>query len=206
MKNNKKAFSIIEVLIGIFIFTLWMTGIYAIISSTLRVNDFNENYIIASNLAREQLELVRNVRDSNYSTLKPFNLKNPNWTSYADSDKFEFGKKYKIENDFSNTALFPIKIDELLGFWEWVSEINWKMLDYKLCIDNKNRYTSDCITSWNKESNFYRFISIEEVKYNEWWVDEVIDNAFLLKSKVIWYQRGYHEFEVKSIITDWKRL
>jgi hypothetical protein len=44
----------------------------------LRVNDFNENYIIASNLAREQLELVRNVRDSNYMVLKPYNLKNPN--------------------------------------------------------------------------------------------------------------------------------
>jgi hypothetical protein len=28
----------------------------------------------------------------------------------------------------------------------------------------------------------------------------------LLKSKVIWYIRWYHEFEVNSIIADWKRL
>jgi len=55
-----------------------MVGIFAIITSTLRINDYNENYIIASNLAREQLELVRNIRDSNYSNVKPFNLKNPN--------------------------------------------------------------------------------------------------------------------------------
>jgi hypothetical protein len=52
--------------------------VYAIISSTLRVNDYNENYIIASNIAREQLELVRNIRDSNYIKIKPYNLKNPN--------------------------------------------------------------------------------------------------------------------------------
>ncbi len=205
-KNNKKAFSIIEVLIGIFIFSLWMVGVYAIISSTLRVNDYNENYIIASNLSRWQLEMVRNIRDSNYIILKPYNLKNPNWTSFLDSDKFEFWKKYIINNDYSNTALFPIKVTELTDFWEWLSEISWKMLNYKLCLDSNNRYTYDCVTVWNKETNFYKYISVEEVKYSSWWVVETIANSFLLKSKVIWFKKWYHEFEIKSIITDWKRL
>lgn len=204
--NNKKAFSIIEILIGIFIFTLWMSWVYAIISSTIRVNDLNENYIIASNLAREQLELVRNIRDSNYAILKPFNLKNPNWTSFWVTDKFEFWSKYKIENDYSNTSVFPIKVDKIINFWEWKNELNWKMLSYKLCLDDKNRYTYDCLTSWNTKTDFYKYISIDKVKYNSWWLDQVIDNSFLVKSKVIWYKKWYHEFEVKTIITDWKRL
>ena len=42
-----------------------MASVYSIIVSTLRVNDYNKNYIIASNLAREQIEQVRNIRDSN---------------------------------------------------------------------------------------------------------------------------------------------
>jgi len=205
-KKTKKAFSIIEVLIWVFIFSLGMVWIYAIISTTLRINDFNENYIVASNLAREQLELVRNIRDSNYKVLKPYNLKNPNGVSFLNSDKFEYWKKYKIENDYSNTSAFPIKISDIINFWEWISEINGKMEDYRLCLDNKNRYTYDCITVWNKKTDFYKYISIEEVKFDSWATIEVIDDSFLLKSKVIWYKRGYHEFEVKSIITDWKRL
>lgn len=206
MNKNNKAFSIIEVLIGILIFSLWMSWIYAIISSTLRINDFNENYIIASNLAREQLELVRNIRDSNYTVLKPYNLKNPNWTSFLDTDKFEYWKKYKIENDYSNTSLFPIKVSNIVDFWEWKSEINGKMQDFKLCLDDQNRYTYNCTTVWNKKTDFFKYISIEKVQYSSWWILETIDNSFLLKSKVIWNKRWYHEFEVKSIITDWKRL
>lgn len=204
--NNKKWFSIIEVLVWIFIFTLWMVWVYAIISSTLRINDTNQNYIIASNLAREQLELVRNIRDSNYKVLKPYNLKNPSWNSFTSWDKFEFNKKYKIENDYSNIASFPIKVDEINDFWEWISEINWKMRDYRLCLDSKNRYTYDCTTSWNKKTEFYKYISVEKVEFSSGWLVQTIDNSFLLKSKVIWYKWWYHQFEVKSVIADWKRL
>lgn len=206
IKNNKKAFSIIEVLIWIFIFTLWLTGIYAIITSTLKINDFNKNYIIASNLAREQLELIRNIRDSNYSKFKPFNLKNPNWISYSNSDKFEFWKYYKIENDYSDFSTFPIKLSEITNFWEWMLELDWKMLNYNLCLNNKNLYTFDCTTSSNKKTDFYKYVKITEVKYEIWGITTTIQNAFLLTSKVLWYKRWYHEFEVKTIITDWKRL
>ncbi|MCD5385330.1 prepilin-type N-terminal cleavage/methylation domain-containing protein [Candidatus Gracilibacteria bacterium] len=204
--SNKKGFSIIEVLVGIFIFTLGMVGVYAIISSTLRINDTNQNYIIASNLAREQLELVRNIRDSNYKVLKPYNLKNPSGNSFTSGDKFEFNKKYKIENDYSNIASFPIKVDEINDFGEGISEINGKMRDYRLCLDSKNRYTYDCITSGNKKTEFYKYISVEKVEFSSGGLVQTIDNSFLLKSKVIWYKGGYHQFEVKSVIADWKRL
>ena len=206
MKSNKKWFSIIEVLVWIFIFSLWMVWIFAIISSTLRINDYNENYIIASNLANEQIELVRNIRDSNYSVLKPYNLLNPNSTSYLNTDKFEEGSYYKIENDYSNLSTFPIKINKISDFWEGKDKLNNKMRNYKLCLDLNNRYTYDCISSWNKETFFYKYISINPVQFNSWWIVETIDNSFLINSKVIWYKKWYHEFEVKSILTDWKRL
>jgi hypothetical protein len=206
MKKNKKWFSIIEVMVWIFIFTLWMVWVFAIISSTLRINDYNENYIIASNLANEQLELIKNIRDSNYSVLKPYNLLNPNWNTYNPSDKFEIWIKYIIENDYSNTSLFPIKIDEITDFWEWADKLNTKMLNYNLCLDSRNRYTYDCITSWNKKTIFYKYIEILPVQYMSGWIIENIDNSFLIRSKVIWNKKWYHNFEVKSIIADWKRL
>jgi len=195
-KNNKKAFSMIEILIWIFVFTLGITSVYTIISSTIRINDYNKNYIIASNLAREQIEQVRNIRDSNYEVLKPYNLKNPNWTNYDFIDKFQSWSGYTIENDYDISASFPIKVNTIN-----ISNIN----EYQLCLDSLNRYTYDCTTTENIKTRFYKYINIEELEYDDWWT-EIINNAFIVKSKIIWKIRWNHEFEVKTIIADWKRL
>lgn len=202
---NKKWFSIIEILVGIFIFSLGISSVYAIISSTLRLNDYNENYIIASNLAREQIELVRNIRDSNYKKIQIFDKLNPNSAGYNINDRFEYWKKYIIENNYSTTATFPIKIKEISGFVEWTDKLS-SMWSYNLCIDSDNRYTYECLPA-SKKTKFYKYISAEKVKYkNEDGSEKIIDNAYLVTSKVIWYIKWYHEFEVKYVIADWKRL
>lgn len=205
-KLNKKAFSLIEILVWILIFSLWITSIYAIISSTLRINNYNKDYIIATNLAREQIELVRNIRDSNYKRIQKFDQINPSNNDYF--NVFAFDKKYKIENNYSTTASFPIEVIDITSwFEEWETKLNWtSMQSYKICIDEKNRYSYDCSNPDNIITQFYKYISVEKVKYNKDWLEEVIDDSFLLKSKVIWYKNGYHEFEIKSIIADWKRL
>ena len=70
-------FSIIEVLVGIFIFSLGLVSIFMLLTSALNLNELNKNKIIASNLAREQIELFRNIRDVNYATLHNWNQINP---------------------------------------------------------------------------------------------------------------------------------
>jgi len=215
-KNNKKvtaktgpdkmAFSIIEILVWIFIFALWIASVYAIISSTLRLGDYNKNYIIASNLAREQIELVRNLRDSNYNKIQKYNQINPWDNNY--NNVFEYWKKYKIENNYSTTANFPIEVVDISNwFEEWETKLTWtSMNSYRLCIDSKNRYTYDCSYPNSTKTRFYKYINIDKVEYNEWWTIKVIDNAYLVTSKVIWFIKWYHEFEVKYVIADWKRL
>jgi hypothetical protein len=76
------------------------------------------------------------------------------------------------------------------------------MTKYRLCIDSNWIYTYDCTTSWNIKTHFYRYIKIDKVENKDW----VINNALKVKSKVIWYQWWYHELEINTIITDWKRL
>lgn len=204
-KISKKAFSIIEVLVAILIFALWITAVYMLISSSIKANNYTENQIIAANLAREELELIRNIRDSNYKTYNVWNKKKPNWINSDDYTNwniyFLVDHYYKIENDYDTLADFPIKVEEISPFWEWVSEINWKMQDYRLCLDSENRYTYDC--SWtNKKTKFYRYLKIEKVENKDW----VINNALKITSKVIWYANSYHSLDISTIITDWKRL
>jgi hypothetical protein len=76
------------------------------------------------------------------------------------------------------------------------------MLNYLLCLDWKWRYTYDCSTSGNKKTRFYRYLKVEKVETKDW----VINNAFKITAKVIWFVNTYHELEISTIITDWKRL
>lgn len=204
--NNKSWFSLIEILVWIFIFSMWLVSVYAVIVSTMKLNEYNRDYIIATALAGEQLELIRNYRDSNYSKFQKYNQINPPIADY--SNVFLTWSYYKIENDYSSAAAFSIKLEWISDFWDWESEVTWKMLAYKLCIDWENRYTYDCLDiSWNIKTNFFKYIFIDDVKYSSWWwAVEVIDNAIKVTSKVIRYHRGYHEFETSIILTDFNRL
>jgi Tfp pilus assembly protein PilV len=55
------------------IFSLGLTGIYILIVSTMSLNDYSKNSIIAMNLAKESIENIRNVRDNNYKNLYKWN-------------------------------------------------------------------------------------------------------------------------------------
>ena len=202
---NKKAFTLIEVLIAILIFALGLTSIFMLINSSIKANSFNKNQIIAANLAREEIELLRNIRDSNYKVFKKWNFINPaldNW--FDDSNNyFQTGSYYKIENDFDSHATFPIKVEKISDFWEWKTELDWKMLDYRLCIDSNWIYTYNCTDPHNKKTRFYRYLKLETLKNKDW----VIKDAFKVISTVIWYDRWwYHKKSIKTILADWKRL
>lgn len=204
--NRIKGFSILEVMVGIFLFTMGMLSIYALIVSTYNMNAYNKNYIIATSLARQQLELIRNIRDSNYVYLKRYNQINPSleYKKNASGEYpsiFETWKKYKIENDYSSTAKFPVSVSEISDFWEGESVLSTKMENYKLCLSLEGRYTYSCSVS-AKRTPFYSYVAIDDVVYN--WGGE--DNAMKVKSKVIWYHKWYHEYEVETILADWKRL
>ncbi len=64
--KNKKGFSILEVIISAFVLSIGIVAVMGLISSSLKNSVDSRNQIIASELAQEGVELVRNVRDTNY--------------------------------------------------------------------------------------------------------------------------------------------
>lgn len=215
-KYNKKWFTIIELLVWILIFSIWIVSVFSMIITTLNLNEYNKNYIIAASLAREQVELVRNIRDSNYKKIQVYNQINPNSSEH---DKvFEFNKYYKIENNFASNAPFPVQLREIKDFKEW----DWKYIadmdKYRLYLDENSLYTyCDSNTSNNdskeqicldnsEKTYFYKYIKIEPVTYFENWEEKTIEDAFKLISKVVWIKKWYKEFEMTSVFTDFKRF
>jgi len=190
--STKSAFSIIEVLIWIFVFSLGLVAIYSLLVTSLKVNDYNKNAIIGWNLAREQIELLRNIRDTNYETLSL-------WNRVDDATTFEMWKYYKIDQNMSS---WHIDMDEITSFSRSNDEPTPDMDTYRLCFDADNRYVYCSSGVDLVETPFYRYVYLEQTSDNG--VD--VQWAITVTSQVIWYKRWYHDFDIKTIITDWRRI
>lgn len=62
----KQGFTLIEVLVAIFILTVGVVGVFALINQALVSSSILINRLIASYLAQEGLEIMRNIRDTNW--------------------------------------------------------------------------------------------------------------------------------------------
>ncbi|MFA5994516.1 MAG: hypothetical protein WC823_06180 [Parcubacteria group bacterium] len=63
---NPRAFSLIEVLFSIVMFTVGILGVVSLINQSMVASMNRRNETIAGQLAQEGIELVRNIRDNNW--------------------------------------------------------------------------------------------------------------------------------------------
>lgn len=203
LKNLNSWFSIIEVMIAIFIFAMWMASIFMLIQSSLNLNHLNKNHIIASNLAREWIEIVRNIRDYNYETYHKYNWIPNSWNNYDSDNYFQTWTYYKVENDFSNPN-YPFILDK-----SWNQSFSsdpkqdfkdWDFDNYKLYLNSDNKYTYKSF--WTDNTIFYRFIYFDDLLDDSW---NPIPDTMKLRSKVIWNSKWYHEFEIDTVLADFNR-
>lgn len=107
--KNKKGFSLIEVLAVLFIVSISMLGLVSLIIQNIQAQSVNKNNLIAYNLAQEGIELIRQVRDSNWRAGNAYDTDLVAGSYYMDyrMDKPEItspgkGKIYLLNNYYVN--------------------------------------------------------------------------------------------------------
>lgn len=65
-KINQVGFSLLEIVAVIFVITLGLVGVLSLTLQNIQAQRVNTRTLVASQLAQEGLELVRNVRDNNF--------------------------------------------------------------------------------------------------------------------------------------------
>jgi len=65
-RQKNKGFTILEVMAAIFILTIGIGGAFLLVRQSLSAASINKNRLIAAYLAQEGIEIVRNIRDTNW--------------------------------------------------------------------------------------------------------------------------------------------
>ena len=92
----KKSFTLLEVILAIFVLGVAASGAYTLIYRVLNFSSLLAPKVAASYLAQEGLEIVRNIRDSNW-------LNDDNWVNGLDNCS------NGCEADYLSTALQPYR-------------------------------------------------------------------------------------------------
>ncbi len=72
-KKNKKGFTLIEVITILFVISLGMIGVLSLIVQNIQSQSLNKDTLIAYQLAQEGVELIRQVRDTNWREGRAWN-------------------------------------------------------------------------------------------------------------------------------------
>jgi len=151
----KKSFTLVETIIAITIFSIGVVGIFSSFPRVIEYFSQSRDRFIASQLAQEGLEVVRNIRDSNYiqknnwltnlsngdyilqynsTSLLPYQdiplkISSDNLYNYTDGNNTKFKRKITIENINATTTRITVTVSWLgKGSPFVVREIlyNWK--------------------------------------------------------------------------------
>lgn len=196
MKNTKKATSIVEAIIVLLIIVTWITWLYNIFNESTKLSNTTKNRIEAIEIAREGIEAMKNIRDTNWliygsDTINCFNTLNyePNcvwwwWTKIWDN------KSYKI---YQNKSDFKWYLDEK-STWSF-SNITYR--------DNFRVY-KDSDWYYTQSGSIDKTIFTREIKVSYSGGNDLMD----VKSVVHWTdssKKGSHKVELDSLISNWKQ-
>lgn len=220
--KKSKGQGVLEVVIAISVIVVGLLSVLSLIFFNINTQDYNHKMLIASNLAREGIEIIRNIRDSNWldeekewndslwiegSTIEEdYNsFVTLNWTNWGEYE-FDYG-------------LVPLGIS-----WEDCIDKNYSM-GYAVCelyslpLNGDTNYTF--FDNWGsllddtEETPFYRLIYINEICGVDG-VEDILEDykgkcsddkqiGIQVISRVGWKERNRIRFiEIEDRLYDWK--
>lgn len=212
-----RGFTLIELMVGILIFSIGMTAIFALIQLAINSSGRIRQEVIASNLMREQIELVKNIRDTNIRNFIP-------WDSTlleGVTSSFFWSGYYVIENDFSASK---VKINPVSWSIEdspvYMKEVVLSASNDLKAIFDRTRLYKDTLgrythtdTGIGTAFSSYIIVSPLEIPTTPPTLlytppganSRLKSQAYKIRARVIVSDPKLREYELNTIITDWQK-
>ncbi|MDD5197845.1 MAG: prepilin-type N-terminal cleavage/methylation domain-containing protein [Candidatus Gracilibacteria bacterium] len=206
-RPDKKGFTILELMVGIVVFTLGFLGSYLLVDSASNASIRSRDEIIGANIMRGQIELLKNLRDTNWIQFRSWNSIELARSSVETENVLQPNTYYTIANNFSAGKTIRIEKLSLLSLSKEaiVQEFQKDNSSIRLCIDSLGRYVHDC-TGTNLKTNYASFLFLEPLVTRNILTNTLIpvDRAYKVTVFFVSLNKGYRLSDMNTLITDWK--
>jgi prepilin-type N-terminal cleavage/methylation domain-containing protein len=171
---QNSGFTLLEIIVVIFIITIGLLGILSLGNQNVQVQSINRNSVIASQLAQEGLEQVRNKRDMNW-------LQGADWETSSSSgshlDILQVAGSYTYTVDAYTGSIKTVSgiADPLAklyinngGFYTHAVNATSTPFSRIITVSHENNLAStsvNCLVQWKRGTNTYSFTA-QTVLYN----------------------------------------
>lgn len=165
--QKKDGFGIVEVMVAIFVITFGIVGVLALADQNIRMQRTNTNTLIASSLAQEGIEIVRNIRDKNWLLKHDWKLGLGAGTSMDIVQDGSYAIDYSgniINVSAVSDAGANLKINNDGLYWHGVGSNSFfnRMISI---VDNGENVNVTATISWNEGKGSHNY-SLDTVLYN----------------------------------------
>ena len=185
MRKNSAGFTILEVILAITVLTLAVGGSFILISQTIGSVSVIQSRLIASYLIQEGLEIVRNIRDSNW-------LKNQGWdqglpagdweadyTTTSFDEDCENVEHYNCHIYDDNSFLKIPETDEFYNYSSGTDTIFKRKITISKESEEPDRFKVSVEVFW-REKGQLRSLAAQEYLYNWYSYKEEMPQACYL--------------------------
>lgn len=174
--KNQSGFSFIEITFSIAIFSIGILGVFAAILQSIQVQTVNRGYLVASMLAQEGIEIVRNQRDAN-------------WLN------FEGGSPHPWDEFITDggSLTFTVDHDQTVAYNYGCNDVadNCAVLYLE---NGANLYTTEA--AGNTATPYHRLITVNE---------DASGNFFTVTCTVEWSERNRtHDYTAETRLYNWR--
>lgn len=140
--NNKKGFTLIELVISIFILSVALIGIFSSFSVITILTSNSTDRLTATYLAQEGMEIVRNIRDKNWLNIDAGIIQNAEWLDgLSVSNNYSIDCSNGCKADYTSDFMSPyVESDylylNLAGFYDHNQSGIKTKFRRKIIIDN----------------------------------------------------------------------
>ncbi len=106
-KQNLDGFTLLETIVAIFVITVGIIGVLSLVTQTISSATFSSHRLIAAYLAQEGIEIVRNIRDTNW-------LRSLGWNNGLGTGEYEADYQASSLSNFSGS---PLNLENVTGYY-----------------------------------------------------------------------------------------
>lgn len=110
---NNKSFTLIEVVVAIFLISLGTLGSFSLIQRTVSFTAITSSQLAASYLAQEGIEVIRNIRDTNWISGRVWDediSSSSNTVNFIDGTQSKFNREITVSKPEADRIVVSVEV------------------------------------------------------------------------------------------------